>query len=283
MPQDQQAIQKSKRDLRHYEQVHRGDAIGMIAQKGLPPLGRRPSPPRHVLGHTRLPDINAELAQFAVDARRAPEWIGKAHVADQLTYLQRHGRPSPTRFRLPAPVRSEPHTMPTDDGVRFDDRQRRSNIGEQPTEADEEIPEHRAAEGPADERCHHGLSHCRAPRSPNKSAKDSGQYLFRDGSARGSIESMGERLRLISISGRQSARISLRLQQPGSNAATTDLQHQIRCPDVSQLRTSFFKYLMSCSVLSSNLSPRPILNRTDPSRPGNPGIFSKHTTISSRG
>jgi hypothetical protein len=27
--------------------------------------------------------------------------------------------------------------MPTYDGVRFDDRQRRSNIGEQPTEADE--------------------------------------------------------------------------------------------------------------------------------------------------
>jgi len=68
----------------------------MIPQKGLPPLGRRPSPPRHVLGHTRLPDINAELEQFAVDARRAPEWIGKAHVADQLTYLERHGRPSPT-------------------------------------------------------------------------------------------------------------------------------------------------------------------------------------------
>src|SRR5215471_8557287 len=67
---------------------------------------------------------------------RGGEWIGKAHTADQLTYLQRHGRPSPTRFRLPAPVRSEPHTMPTYDGVRFNDRQRRSNIGEQPTEAD---------------------------------------------------------------------------------------------------------------------------------------------------
>jgi Transposase, Mutator family len=30
---------------------------------------------------------------------------------------------------------------------------------------DEEIFEHRAAEGPADERCHHRLSQCRAPLS----------------------------------------------------------------------------------------------------------------------
>jgi len=73
MLQDQQAIQKSKRDRWHHEQVHRGDAIRMIAQKGLPSPGWRPPPPRHVLGHARLPDINAELEPFAVDPRRAPE------------------------------------------------------------------------------------------------------------------------------------------------------------------------------------------------------------------
>jgi hypothetical protein len=32
----------------------------------------------------------------------------------------------------------------------------------------QEIVEHRAAERPADERCHHGLSQCRAPLSPNQ-------------------------------------------------------------------------------------------------------------------
>src|SRR6266481_6141365 len=42
----------------------------MIAQKRLPPLGRRSPPPRHVLGHTCLSDINAELEQFAVDLLR---------------------------------------------------------------------------------------------------------------------------------------------------------------------------------------------------------------------
>src|SRR5215470_1537155 len=64
-----------------------------------------------------------------MDPRRAPERVGKAHVADQLTYLKRHGRPSAARPRLPAPVRSESDTVPTDHGVRFDNRQRRSNIG----------------------------------------------------------------------------------------------------------------------------------------------------------
>src|SRR5215471_2197749 len=32
-----------------------------------------------------------------MDPRRAPERVGKAHVADQLTYLKRHGRPSAAR------------------------------------------------------------------------------------------------------------------------------------------------------------------------------------------
>src|SRR5215813_7117043 len=66
-----------------------------------------------------------------------PERVGNAHVTDQLTYLKRHGRPSAARPRLPAPVRSDSHAVPTDHGVRFDNRQRRSNIGEQSTEADE--------------------------------------------------------------------------------------------------------------------------------------------------
>jgi len=41
---------------------------------------------------------------------------------------------------------------------------------------DEEIFEHRAAEGPADERCHHRVSQGRAPLNQTESAKDSGHY-----------------------------------------------------------------------------------------------------------
>jgi hypothetical protein len=41
----------------------------------------------------------------------------------------------------------------------------------------EEISEHRVAEGSPDERSHHRLSQYRAPLSQIKSAKDSGNYL----------------------------------------------------------------------------------------------------------
>jgi hypothetical protein len=40
MLQDQKPIQQPKRDRRDYEQIHRGEAVGMIAQKGLPALRR---------------------------------------------------------------------------------------------------------------------------------------------------------------------------------------------------------------------------------------------------
>jgi hypothetical protein len=33
MPHDQQAAEQMKRDCRHDKQIHRGDAVGMIADK----------------------------------------------------------------------------------------------------------------------------------------------------------------------------------------------------------------------------------------------------------
>src|SRR6266566_8417241 len=75
--------------------------------------------------------------QFAVDPRCTPQWVGKAHVTDQLAYLRRHLRPSPADSRFPAPIGSEPCPGPTDHGIRLDDRQRAPNIGEQSIEADQ--------------------------------------------------------------------------------------------------------------------------------------------------
>src|SRR5260370_39833836 len=109
----------------------------MIGRKGGPALGGRSPPPRHVLGYTRLSDIDAELEQFAVDPRCTPQWVGKAHVTDQLAYLRRHLWPSPEGSRFPAPIGSEPCPVPTDHGIRLDDRQRAANIGEQPIKADQ--------------------------------------------------------------------------------------------------------------------------------------------------
>src|SRR6202041_4172644 len=104
MPHNQQAVEQTKRDCRCDEQIHRGDAVGMIAKERPPALGWRVSSLGHVLGHARLSDINAELEEFSMDPRRSPQWIGNAHLADKLAYLQRNCWPATPRFRFPSPI-----------------------------------------------------------------------------------------------------------------------------------------------------------------------------------
>ena len=40
------------------------------------------SPAHHILGNAGLPDIDPEPEQFAMNARRAPQRIGDAHLPD---------------------------------------------------------------------------------------------------------------------------------------------------------------------------------------------------------
>src|SRR5882724_6414932 len=90
----------------------------MIAQERPPALGRRTSSPRHVLRNRGLPNIDAELEEFAMDPRRTPERVCDAHVANELAYLQWLFRPPTAWSRFPTPVGSEPRTMPTDHCLR---------------------------------------------------------------------------------------------------------------------------------------------------------------------
>ena len=75
-----------------------------------------------------------------MNPRRSPQWIGKAHLADQLADLKRHLWSSPARPRFPAPIGSEPRTMPSNDGLWPDDRQRISNVRKHSIEANEYQP-----------------------------------------------------------------------------------------------------------------------------------------------
>src|SRR6202030_1674497 len=90
VPHDQQSIEQAKRDCRHDKQIHRRDAVGMIADKGFPALGRRVSSLDHVFGDAGLADLDAELKQLAMDPRRSPQRIGNAHLADQPSYFDRN-------------------------------------------------------------------------------------------------------------------------------------------------------------------------------------------------
>src|SRR5262245_46080663 len=82
VPHDQQSIEKSKGDGRNDKQVHRRNAIRMVAQERLPALGRWSSPARHILGDASLPNVDAEPQQFAVDTRCTPQRIGDTHLPD---------------------------------------------------------------------------------------------------------------------------------------------------------------------------------------------------------
>jgi hypothetical protein len=71
MPHDQQTIEQTERDCRHDEQIDRGNAVGMIAEERLPPLGRT-SPLRHIFSYARLSDRDVELEQLSMDPWRSP-------------------------------------------------------------------------------------------------------------------------------------------------------------------------------------------------------------------
>src|SRR6476619_5482265 len=54
----------------------------------------------------------------------APEGICQAHLADQLPNFEGHLGPAGSSLRLPAPEGAESSTMPADNGLRLDDRDR---------------------------------------------------------------------------------------------------------------------------------------------------------------
>jgi hypothetical protein len=136
MPHDQQTIEQTERDCRHHEQIHRGDAVGMIAEERLSPLGRRTSSLGHIC-HARLSDRNVELEQLSMDPWRSPQRIGNAHLADQPADFQRNCWPATARSRLPAPVQTEACTVPFDYGPGRNNRKRIKNAREEAIETNE--------------------------------------------------------------------------------------------------------------------------------------------------
>src|SRR3977135_1379967 len=114
MPHDQQAIEQTERDCRHDEQIHRGDAVGMIAEERLPPLGRRTSSLGHIFSHARLSDRDVEL-EHSPWIRGAPH-SGLAMLISWISLRISSGTVgrATMRSRLPAPVQTEAHTVPFD-------------------------------------------------------------------------------------------------------------------------------------------------------------------------
>ena len=95
----------------------------MIAEERLPALRGRSPAPRHIFGDRRLANVDPKFEQFAMDPRSAPQWIGQAHIADQLADFQRHPRSAAATARLPSPKQAKAGAMPTNDGLWLHDRQ----------------------------------------------------------------------------------------------------------------------------------------------------------------
>jgi hypothetical protein len=107
------------------------NALRMVAKEHLPSLrGRRP-PPRHILGHAGLADLDAELEKLSIDSWCPSQRVGDAHLADQPSNFQRYGRSTAAVPRLPAPIQSKTDTVPTDHGVRLYNRLRLDGIRRQ--------------------------------------------------------------------------------------------------------------------------------------------------------
>ena len=71
MGQDQEDVEDLEPDGRHGKEIH-GNQLGQVVfQERAPRLRRRSPVPHHVLADAGLADVNAQLQQFTVNARRA--------------------------------------------------------------------------------------------------------------------------------------------------------------------------------------------------------------------
>ena len=81
--QDHQPIEKFEPNGRNDEQINGGDVRSVNAQERSPTCRGWAAPAAHVLGNSRLGDVDTKFQQFAMNTRRAPERVILADCADQ--------------------------------------------------------------------------------------------------------------------------------------------------------------------------------------------------------
>src|SRR6516164_9672933 len=117
----------------------------MILEESAPSLRGRFVSARHVFADAAFGDVDAKFEQFGMDAGCTPKGILPAHFADQIAHLARNDRSSrsPAPY-FPGPEPSKRSVVPTKDGFRLDDGQRRAPIA---PDARETNPEQTVARG----------------------------------------------------------------------------------------------------------------------------------------
>jgi hypothetical protein len=128
--QDQEYVQHLKANAWHREEVDRYHGLEVILQEGAPGLRRWLAASHHILGNTGLADVDAQLEQFAVDARRSPQRMVAAHLANQFPRFLGDRRWSRlAAAQLPGPEHPKPFAVPGNHRLRFhDDRADRQPV-----------------------------------------------------------------------------------------------------------------------------------------------------------
>ena len=75
-----------------------------------------------------LGDLDAEGAQFPVNPRGTPQWVGGRHLANEGADLHINRRTAICSLRAARPSAAKPLAMPPNDGVRLHDQQYRAPV-----------------------------------------------------------------------------------------------------------------------------------------------------------
>jgi hypothetical protein len=133
---NKEAIQQVESDRWDGEEIHGGDRIAVIANKGLPAPGQVwiSQGSLHPTGDASLGYIEAQHEELAVDAGSTPGWVFRHHPEDQIPNFRRQSFSTDLVFHLrdQAPVESKSDTMPADDSFRRNDDERTLPSGPEP-------------------------------------------------------------------------------------------------------------------------------------------------------
>ncbi len=122
---DEEELERNRWDN---EEICRNQVLGVIGEKGSPRLGGSAPLSDHVLGDRGLRYLHAEFQEFAMDARRSPARVGKAHLTNEIANFRGHHWATRATPTLPSPIEAKSLAMPGDDGLRLYDEQCRSPI-----------------------------------------------------------------------------------------------------------------------------------------------------------
>src|SRR5216684_2360737 len=125
LQQDHEHVEETEGRSRHDEEVDGDEVKDVVLEERSPGL-RGPLPaPRPQTCNRALRNVEPQLEQFAMDARRAPERIGERHGADELRKFGADGRSTRSPASgLPGPESAKALPMPTNDGFGANDVER---------------------------------------------------------------------------------------------------------------------------------------------------------------